>query len=209
MAVLATGCYQAFDFINCQQRCAKDCDCVGFAQGKPGGGGVKCYLFDSTPAFIDSGKDQTEYGPDDDTLQYYNFPEAEHTHDAGITFTCDQDGQDVYYKEDITIEAVLDPAADKDVAVLFAIDSNPSGQLRRGQDYGTSFPATNLAKVSRGSKSASWTISNKMGKVTDGTKEMKVDVIYVANAKVHKEHPEDDTDVVKSMTFNLKGGKRT
>jgi len=208
---------------DCKRACQGLCDCTLIAYGSgPSGANPMdtCVLFhnDATPAPAHPPIFETPaemYYSDVAEGEYstwiYTRPET-HDPEPVIEFSVSPlAGSDLYYKEEITITATLKPGTPtKDVAILFAINSvDPSVHILRKEDYGASFPATNLAKISRGATSGSWTIKNKLAKPKEGPITVKVSVVFIANAKHYKRHPHDELpDEDESFTFIFHGGNR-
>jgi hypothetical protein len=113
----------------------------------------------------------------------------------------------LYHTETVVITASLSRSTGKDVAILFQM----GGNARRGQDYHTSFPATNLVQISKHSLSASWTITNKIAKLTGpqgGTKDFTVSPIFVTNARATAVEGDDFVSDPETFAFTFLGGKR-
>jgi hypothetical protein len=179
-----------------------------------------CVLFDHVidfngPDVADGPGDNTEYAGGG-SYTYWSMGRETEPELPEITFTVTPAVSDsapppnVYYTEAVVITATLSRSTGKDVAILFQI----SGTARRGQDYHTSFPATNLVKLSKHALSASWTVTNKIAKLTGpqgGVKDLTVSPVFVTNARRPNHFAVEGDDFSSDpepFTFTFRGGRR-
>jgi len=168
-----------------------------------------CQMFGAPLGFDAPGDNYGEFGPADGACEYYEVHGRDTTPELPvITFTAiDRNGveyedgdiiPDVHYTEGVTIKGSLVPYTDKDINILFSFTD---GNIRRGQDYWTSFPATNLVKIAAGSTTGSWVINNKIAKAgVDKTFHLKV--VFITNAGTVF------TGTEPTFTIVFEGGRR-